>query len=108
MDNEEFQKLKEKLVKYTPIVPDNIIDYFMEKNGVATTNESVKKLIALMSHKFLTDVAINAFQFHKINVKAKSKDKRFAKEKRITLQVEDLEKALEDMGIDITRPHYYN
>ena len=107
MDNKEFTELTEKLEKYTPLLPDSVIDYFLEKNGIQTDNEKVRKLISLMSHKFLTDVAMNAFQFHKIHVKSRSKDKRFAKEKKTTLQLIDLEKALEEMGIDISRPYYY-
>lgn len=107
MEREEFEQLKEKLKDYTPLLPDSIIDYFLEKNGVSTDNEEVRKLISLMSHKFLTDVAINAQQFHKIHTKARTKDKRFSKEKKTTLQVLDLEKALEEMGVDISRPYYY-
>lgn len=107
MEKEEFEGLREKIEKYTPMLPDSVIDYFMEKNGVQSDNEEVKKMISLLSHKFLTDVAINAFQFHKIHVKARSKDKRFGKEKKPTLQVVDLEKALEEMGIDISRPYFY-
>ena len=108
MNSQQQNELKSKLDNYTPLLPDSVIDYFLEKNGINTKNENVKKLISLMAHKFLTDVALNAFQFHKIHLKARLKDKRFAKEKKITLQVVDLEKALEEMGINISRPYYYN
>ncbi|ORD94455.1 TAF10 [Enterospora canceri] len=104
MKEEEF---KERLSKYTPLLPESVIDHYLEKNGVKTDNESIRKTVSLMAHKFLTDIATNAYQFHKIHVKARSKDKRYAKEKRVTLQVPDVEKALEEMGIDISRPYYY-
>ena len=79
----------------------------LEKAGIETLDENVKKMISLMSHKFLTDVAVGAFQYHKIFTKAAQKDKRFGKEKKTTLQIQDLEKSLKDMGIDIKRPSYY-
>ncbi len=110
MDEEEknnFIELKEKLEKYNPLIPEEVLDYFMVKNGVQTNDKNVKKLISSMVHKFLTDVSINAFQFHKIHTKANLKDKRFAKEKKVTLTITDLERALKEMGIDVSRPHYF-
>lgn len=107
MENSEFNELKAKLESYTPAIPDAILEYYMEKCGVTTLDENTKKCISLMSHKFLTDVAVGAFQYHKIYSKAAQKDKRFGKEKKVTLQVQDLEKALKDLGINISKPGYY-
>ncbi|KAI5148306.1 transcription initiation factor TFIID subunit 10 [Enteropsectra breve] len=107
MDDKEFNEFKEKIENYNPLIPDLILDYYMEKCGVESCDANVKKTISLMAHKFMTDAAFGAFQYHKIHSKAAQKDKRFSKEKKITLQVNDLEKALCDMGIDISRPYYY-
>ncbi|KAI4291743.1 transcription initiation factor TFIID subunit 10 [Pancytospora philotis] len=107
MDAQEFNEFKQKLESYTPLIPDVVLEYYMSKCGVTSKDETVKKAISLMSHKFLTDVAAGAFQYHKIHAKAAQKDKRFGREKKVTLQVADLERALEDMGINISRPYYY-
>ncbi len=107
MDDKEYQDFKEKLDNYVPLIPEIVIDHYMEKCGVSSIDENVKKTISLMSHKFMTDVIIGAFQHHKIHVKGAQKDKRFGREKKTTLQIMDLQKALEDMGIDISRPYYY-
>jgi transcription initiation factor TFIID subunit 10 len=107
MEDKDFNDFQEKLQSYTPLIPENVIEYYMEKCGISSGDPDVKKAISLMSHKFLTDVAVGAFQYHKIFTKAAQKDKRFGREKKMTLQVADLEKALEDMGIDVSRPHYY-
>jgi len=107
MENNEFNELKEKLDSYTPAIPDTVLEYYMEKCGASTLDENVKKSISLLSHKFLTDVAVGAFQYHKMYTKAAQKDKRFMKEKKVTLQVQDLEKALKDLGINISKPGYY-
>jgi transcription initiation factor TFIID subunit 10 len=107
MEDEEFNEFKKQLDSYAPMIPSSIIDSFCEKSGVESLDSDVKKTISLMAHKFLTDVAVASFQYHKIFSKAAQKDKRFGREKKITLQVQDLENALKDMGIDISRPNYF-
>lgn len=109
MENEEdaFNKLKNNIDDYLPLIPDAVIDHLLEKAGVVCADENVKKLIALVAQKFISDVAISSFQYHKIFQKAAQKDKRFAKEKKLTFTIQDLEKALEEQGINISRPFYY-
>lgn len=107
MNDSEFNEFKEKLSSYTPMIPDCVIDAYCENCGVETLDKNVKKTIALMSHKFLTDIVVASFQYHKIFAKAAQKDKRFGKEKKVTLQMQDIEKALKDMGIDVSRPSYF-
>lgn len=109
MENEEdtFAKLKAQLENYLPLIPESVIDHLLEKAGVVCADENVKKLIALVAQKFTSDVAISSFQYHKIFQKAAQKDKRFSKEKKLTFTVQDLEKALEEQGINIGRPFYY-
>lgn len=107
MEESEFNEFKKHLSSYTPMIPDSVIESYCERCGVETLDGDVKKTISLMSHKFLTDVSVAAFQYHKMFSKAAQKDKRFGREKKITLQIQDLERALKDMGIDISRPSYF-
>lgn len=107
MREDEFNEFKQNLNEYTPLLPESVMEHFMEKAGVASSDPSIKKLVSLLAHKFVTDVAVSSFQYHKINQKAAQKDKRFAKEKKPTFQLVDLEKALEEIGINISRPYYY-
>lgn len=107
MDDKEFNELKEKLESYTPSIPETVLDYYLEKSGITTMDENVKKTISVIIHKFLTDVAVGSFQYHKMFNKAAQKDKKFFKEKQVTLGVQDLQRALNDMGIDISKPSYY-
>jgi transcription initiation factor TFIID subunit 10 len=107
MEDGEFNELTKKLESFVPMIPISVIDSYLEKCGIETMDENVKKTISLMSHKFLTDVAVCSFQYHKIFAKAQQKDKRFPREKKITLTIQDLEKALGELGIDIKRPSYY-
>lgn len=107
MNDSEFKEFKEKMASYSPIIPESVIDSYCERCGIESLDPDVRKTIALMSHKFLTDVGVAAFQYHKLFSKAAQKDKRFGREKKVTLQVQDLEKALKEMGIDISRPNYF-
>lgn len=95
------------LDEFTPLIPDVVLDHLLERNGIDCVDKETKKTISLMAQKFITDVATSAFQFHKIHQKAAQKDKRFSKEKKLTLNMLDLEKALEEYGINVSRPHYF-
>lgn len=107
MEDREFNELKEKLDSYVPSIPESIMDYYLEKSGIVSMDKNVKKTISAIIHKFLTDVSVGAFQYHKIHNKSAQKDRRFLKEKQVTLGIQDLEKALYDMGIDVSKPSYY-
>lgn len=107
MDEESFNKFKEELENFTPLLPDAVTDYFMMKAGVECSDPNVKKYVSLVGQKFITDIAASAMQYHKIYQRAALKDKKMPREKKVTLQMCDLEKALEENGIDISRPFYY-
>lgn len=92
---------------FTPLIPDIVLDHLLERSGIDCADKETKKAISLLAQKFITDVAISSFQFHKIHQKAAQKDKRFPKEKKLTLHMNDLEKALEEYGIDVSRPSYF-
>ncbi|ELQ75002.1 Transcription initiation factor TFIID, subunit TAF10 [Trachipleistophora hominis] len=92
---------------FTPLIPDIVLDHLLERSGVDCADKETKKAISLLAQKFITDVATSSFQFHKIHQKAAQKDKRFPKEKKLTLHMNDLEKALEEYGIDVSRPSYF-
>lgn len=107
MDEDMFNKFKEELESFKPLLPDAVTEHLMHKAGLECSDPNVKKYVSLIGQKFITDVAASAMQYHKIYQKAALKDKRMPREKKVTLQMCDLEKALEEYGIDIGRPFYY-
>ncbi|KAF5141626.1 transcription initiation factor tfiid subunit taf10 [Vairimorpha ceranae] len=107
MKDVEFEEFKQNLDEYIPLIPDSVLDYYMQKSGVTSSDTNVKKLVSLLSHKFISDVCASSFQYHKLRQKNAQKDKRFSRDKKASLQVVDVEKALEEIGINISRPHYY-
>lgn len=68
-----------------------------------------KKLISLVSQKFIADVANDALQYNRVKQQNAnthtSKDKR--KEKKVALTMEDLSAALSDYGVNVKKPSYY-
>ncbi|KCZ79001.1 hypothetical protein H312_03615 [Anncaliia algerae PRA339] len=107
MQDNNFNEFKSKLDDFVPLLPDVVIEYFMEKAGIDSSDENVRKYVSLLAQKFITDVSTSAMQFRKIHHKGASKDKRMPKEKKNTLQIADIEKALAEYGIDISRPFYF-
>ncbi|RVD91093.1 transcription initiation factor TFIID subunit [Tubulinosema ratisbonensis] len=107
MKDETFNEFKDKLEKFTPLLPDAVTEYFIEKAGIECCDDNVKKYVSLLAQKFITDIATSAMQHRKIHQKGASKDKRMPKEKKNALQIADIEKALAEYGIDISRPFYF-
>lgn len=56
MDDEDF----------TPIIPDAVTDYYLAKSGFATSNRKIKRLLALATQKFVSDIATDAYEYSRI------------------------------------------
>lgn len=96
------------------IFPEHLLDYILETNGIdlsqspsASHTNSIKKTIAAITQKIITDVTKSCDHFHKLNRKREMRDKRFSRVKRKCLGVNDVLGALEEIGIDIEKPDFY-
>ncbi|GMF00561.1 unnamed protein product [[Candida] boidinii] len=56
MDDDEF----------TPIIPDNVVDYYLSRNGFQTSDIKIKRLLALATQKFVSDIATDAYEYSRI------------------------------------------
>ncbi|KAF6006445.1 hypothetical protein HII13_005122 [Brettanomyces bruxellensis] len=56
MDDEDF----------TPIIPDAVTDYYLAKSGFSTSNRKIKRLLALATQKFISDIATDAYEYSRI------------------------------------------
>lgn len=52
--------------EFAPIIPDAVTDYYLAKNGFETTDVRVKRLLALATQKFISDVAQDAYEYSRI------------------------------------------
>lgn len=52
--------------EYSPIIPDAVTDYYLAKSGFETTDRRIKRLLALATQKFISDIASDAYQYSRI------------------------------------------
>lgn len=51
---------------FAPIIPDAVTDYYLSKNGFETADVRVKRLLALATQKFVSDIAQDAYEYLRI------------------------------------------
>ncbi|KAJ2745017.1 hypothetical protein GGI20_002510 [Coemansia sp. BCRC 34301] len=93
---------------YAPIIPEALTDYYLAQAGFECTDVRIKRLLALATQKFISDVATDAFQYNRIRQQA-SKDKKYHnKDRKTVLTMEDLTAALAEYGVNIKKPEYFS
>lgn len=120
-----------------PIIPDAVIDYYLLKNGFNCADVRVKRLLALATQKFVSDIAADAYEYSRIrssvavnnanNGQARarqlmqgqqqpgqqqiSQQQQQQNEKttasKVVLTVNDLSSAVAEYGLNISRPDFY-
>lgn len=51
---------------FAPIIPDAVTDYYLAKNGFETSDIKIKRLLALATQKFISDIAQDAYEYSRI------------------------------------------
>ncbi|KAJ9058924.1 hypothetical protein DSO57_1007327 [Entomophthora muscae] len=64
--------------QYTPVIPDLVTDYFLTQAGFDCEDYRVKRVLALATQKFVSDIATDAYQYAKIRNQA-PKDRKTSK-----------------------------
>lgn len=93
---------------YAPLIPDEVSDYYLERAGFQCEDVRLKRLLALATEKFVSDIASDAFQYARIRTNAgPSRSHRpgaSARDRtRTVLTMDDLSAALGEYGIDARR-----
>lgn len=52
--------------EFAPIIPDAVTNYYLNKNGFETADLRVKRLLALATQKFISDIAQDAYEYSRI------------------------------------------
>ncbi|RCK66204.1 Transcription initiation factor TFIID subunit 10 [Candida viswanathii] len=52
--------------EFAPIIPDAVTDYYLAKNGFETSDVRIKRLLALATQKFISDIAQDAYEYSRI------------------------------------------
>lgn len=81
------------------------MEYYMTKAGVVCDDHRLKRLVALIGQKFITDIINDTMHFHRLRAGGGTAGR--ATGKRATLTLEDLAAALAEYGINVRRPPYH-
>ncbi|KAI8076638.1 transcription initiation factor TFIID 23-30kDa subunit-domain-containing protein [Gilbertella persicaria] len=103
----EMAELLITMDNYTSIIPDNVIEYYLNRTGFECDDARIKKLFAMAAQKFVADIATDAFQFNKVK-QSGSRNTSKSKDKKTVLSMEDLSSALAEHGVDAKKPEYYH
>jgi len=95
-----------QLEDYQPTIPDSVTNHYLRKAGFDSSDPRIARMISLAAQKFISDIANDALQHSKMRASGQSSKKQ-VKDKKMTLQMEDLQPALADYGINIKKPMYF-
>lgn len=106
------------LDSFNPVIPDALLDYHFTRAGLQCDDVRMKKLVALVAQKFVTDVATDALAHQRLRQSrigavgggasaAGGPGSAAAGGKKTVLSMEDLTAALSERGIDVKRPFYH-
>lgn len=99
----DLLELLAALDTFNPIIPDALLDYHFTRAGLQCDDVRLKKLVALVAQKFVTDVATDAMAHQRLRISRASNTSA----KKATLTMEDLTAALSEKGIEVKRPFYH-
>lgn len=90
-------------------IPDAVTDYYLAKSGFECDDVRVKRLLALATQRFISNVAEGAMHYYLMHSKgSESKDKKgLMKSKIKVLEMDDLSLSLTDHGINVKKQEYY-
>ncbi|EDO15150.1 hypothetical protein Kpol_397p10 [Vanderwaltozyma polyspora DSM 70294] len=132
-----LSEILELMDENVPIIPDAVIDYYMTKNGFNCSDKRVKRLLALATQKFISDITTDAYEYSRIrssvsvsnanNGQSRARQLLAAQQQqqqqqltqqqqqqnekntqsKVVLTVSDLSAAVSEYGLNITRPDFY-
>lgn len=98
---------------YAPIIPDAVTDYYLQRAGLKTADHRIKRLLALATQKFISDIATDSYQYARIRSQSGSSAASTNTRRgqgygnRTVLTMDVLSTVLADYGINANRPSFY-
>ncbi|XP_030431564.1 LOW QUALITY PROTEIN: transcription initiation factor TFIID subunit 10-like [Gopherus evgoodei] len=96
-----------QLENYTPMIPDAVTGYYLNRAGFEASDPRIICLISLAAQKFISDIANDALQHCKMKGTASGSSLNKSKDKKHTLTMEDLMPELAEYGINVKKRHYF-
>ncbi|KAI8876319.1 transcription initiation factor IID, TAF10 subunit [Backusella circina FSU 941] len=92
---------------YNPIIPDAVIDHYLNRTGFDCDDPRIKKLFALVAQKFVADIATDAYQYNQVKQSGSRATGKNTKDRKAVLTMEDLSTSLAEYGVNVKKPDYY-
>ncbi|TKR60372.1 hypothetical protein L596_027627 [Steinernema carpocapsae] len=93
------------LEEYSPTLPDAVTLYYMRKSGLDIADPRVVRLFSLAAQKFLADILLDSMQ--QARMKGIGVTKKNTKETKYSLTSDLLSQVLEEYGIEMKKPPYF-
>lgn len=109
VENDEMEKFVVSLGDLKPAFPDELVRVYLARTGFQSDDLRLDRYVALAAQKFLADIANDTIGHSRMRQNAAaSKSKTAAgKDSKLTLTVDDLERALRDYGVMLRKPPYF-
>lgn len=110
LESAELEKFVASLSDFRPALPDELIRALLSRTGFQTDDVRVERYIALAAQKLLADISNDAIAQSRLRQNAAPSNRKSAaaaKEGKITLTIDDLERALREYGIALRKPPYF-
>mmetsp|Transcript_581 Transcript_581/g.1960 ORF Transcript_581/g.1960 Transcript_581/m.1960 type:complete len:146 (-) Transcript_581:110-547(-) len=107
LDQEEVERFVASLADYHPVIPDELVRYYLAKSGFQCDDVRIERLVALAAQKFLADVAGEAVAHARSRQFGTIGRGRQNVDTRLVLSTDDLERALREYGVKLQKPPYY-
>ncbi|DAZ95193.1 TPA: hypothetical protein N0F65_013038, partial [Lagenidium giganteum] len=125
-DVAQVKDFLEVMKTYSPTIPEELVEYYLQQSGFSTTDPRIVRMIALVAHKFIVDATHDAMQFQRIRSQGSSSSSSSSgsslpsmgasvgsagasggpSSSRVVLTMEDLAASLKEYGVNLTKPDY--
>ena len=102
---ENMMKFMKNLENYETSVPKSITMNLLRQSGMEVTDPKIVALVSVAAQKFISDIAFDALTHCKMR-QANSLRKGI-KDKKYSMNTEDLSVALKEKGIALKKPMYF-
>ena len=102
---ENIMKFMKNLENYETSVPKSITMNLLRQSGMEVTDPKIVALVSVAAQKFISDIAFDALTHCKMR-QANSLRKGI-KDKKYSMNTEDLSVALKEKGIALKKPMYF-
>ena len=102
---ENIMKFMKNIENYETSVPKSITMNLLRQSGMEVTDPKIVALVSVAAQKFISDIAFDALTHCKM--RQANNLRKGIKDKKYSMNTEDLSVALKEKGIALKKPMYF-